>query len=612
MSTYVRSGETVHLHGTLSADKRLVAQYGGYGINNGYSTSTDGAVLKVGGAFTNDGAIILEGSVSQQSYLPNGGSTLQNTGVLTNNGTIAVRGSAFYFGPQEGPGALLVNQGVLLNNGEIYLGGKSGLYYSYAVNTPGLLEDNGVLHNTGEVVVSAFVEGYYNFHGDSPGQLDVNGSFVNDGTLLITGGNIGYGGVGATVNVTGVLTNAADGLISGGSTEGAGWLLDVHASGTLINAGALDITFSNDTGATLEVAGLLRNSGTLELQSGSGYYQGRTGGGRLDLTGTMINTGLVAVNDLTHLLGYNFGGGGATLNDSGVLANAGEITVFGGGFKDYYGRDIQSAPGLLTDSGQLTNTASGVITLAAAASGYQGAGGAMLSVTGTLSNAGLIAIDSGTAAAAATLLVTGTLTDTGAIVGGGVLLNQGLIDNGASGEIATASLLNDGTIATAANGVFLITSDLSSLSGASGVFDIAAASTLTLTGAVAASQTAIFDGNNATLAIGDAQAFAGVLDLDQRSTTLDFLSRHVTSASATGTSLAIGFGNGTTQDYTLAAPLTSGTTIGLQTDGKGGTDVVFSSPGSADPRSSPAGAYGSHISAARDMPSGTGLLHFAQ
>jgi hypothetical protein len=617
MTRYVQAGTTIQLTGTLAHGQELVALYG--------ASLTPGALLVVNDAATNAGTVFVDGA-----YGGGSGATLANYGTLTNAGLLRVSGAA---GAASAQGSgMLLNNGFLLNTGTIDLGGQpfSKYYYFYdrSSEVPGVLQNNGYLHNTGLVEVQGYEAQYYNFYGTSPGELNVAGVLVNDGTLQEDFGTLGYGVLGATVTVSGTLTNNADGLITGANELSAGPVLTITASGTLANAGTLDATFSNSTGMQIEVAGLLANSGTVKLEGGGGSYYGRTGGGELDLTGVMTNSGRVLVNDRSNTGSYNFGGSGATLNDSGVLSNTGSLVVYGGTVSSY---DVQQPGGLLLDSAMLTNEARGVITLTGGATGYAGAGGATFDVSGVLDNYGLTQIGAGGAEGAVlndtglvrnhgtialqgnslvaagvltdsgrlinnglitiaagsgaeanqglTVTAGGTLNNAGTIAGSGTLVNDGIIGSGGRGQtgglISVATLVNEGTVTVAPHSAFDISSNVPFVTGQ---FDIDAGATLTLMGTIAFGQTVAFEGNNGTLAIGHALAFFADLDLAQPHETLDFLNRDVISAIASGTRLEIGFAGGLAEQYVLTAPLAADTTISLQQDASGGTDVVFSTP----------------------------------
>jgi hypothetical protein len=81
------------------------------------------------------------------------------------------------------------------------------------------------------------------------------------------------------------------------------------------------------------------------------------------------------------------------------------------------------------------------------------------------------------------------------------------------------------------------------------------------------------------LALGDAAAFAGVLEGLRAGEMIDFLGLDVTSAKASGTTLAIGEAGGATLDLKLASPLPAGTGLVLTSDQHGGTDLQVQAPG---------------------------------
>jgi hypothetical protein len=202
--------------------------------------------------------------------------------------------------------------------------------------------------------------------------------------------------------------------------------------------------------------------------------------------------------------------------------------------------------------------------------------------SGTLIDRGLITLGAANAmgglASIMTITATGVLIDQSAIKGGGTIDNAGAIGSTASGataSISVADLLNTGTVTAAAGSSFLIGGPVTSQTGSTGSFVLMAGATLDLAGGVAAGQSALFAGAGGTLALGDASAFSGIIDCVQAQTSIDFLKLDVTSATSSGTTLAIGLQNGTTIDLTLGAPLPAGIALQLAPDGHGGTDLHF-------------------------------------
>jgi hypothetical protein len=155
-------------------------------------------------------------------------------------------------------------------------------------------------------------------------------------------------------------------------------------------------------------------------------------------------------------------------------------------------------------------------------------------------------------------------------------LNQGVV-YAADGLnlISGVTFLNDGTVENSSFASRLtIDSAISSDPGKTGLIALYDSATIALGGVVASSQTVAFFGDNDSLYLANAATFAGTLSGLGVSDLIDFLKQDITSASTTGDTLAIGVAGGETIDLALAAPL-SGLSLTLQSDGSGGTDLLF-------------------------------------
>jgi hypothetical protein len=212
---------------------------------------------------------------------------------------------------------------------------------------------------------------------------------------------------------------------------------------------------------------------------------------------------------------------------------------------------------------------------------YKPTGGTFV-VNGQLINSGRIILQNGTSGSAAgTLSISAgaTLTDSGSISHNGVLINQGTVLAQNGGEITTASLINDGTIQVAQNASFLINSVITNNAAASGVLNLSSGTDLTLDRSVASNELVAFIGNEATLTLGDAHHFAGVLEGLGAASLIDLVGLDATSAVAQGTTLTVDVAGQKPLHLTLSAPLAAGTTLQLTTDQHGGTDLLIQSPG---------------------------------
>jgi hypothetical protein len=176
----------------------------------------------------------------------------------------------------------------------------------------------------------------------------------------------------------------------------------------------------------------------------------------------------------------------------------------------------------------------------------------------------------------ATLALSGVLVNQGyiALQGGWSYISAGA-HHVTTGAIF-ATFINDGTVVVAPSGTFVVDSSsaISADPGDAGVFDISAQSTPTLADAVASSQTIAFLGSPASLLLGHAMVFSGMLDGLAPRDSIDFLHLEVTSASTSGTTLDIGLAGGSVLDLAMGAPLT-GVSFGLAGDGNSGTILTL-------------------------------------
>jgi hypothetical protein len=392
----------------------------------------------------------------------------------------------------------------------------------------------GTLLDSGRLVNEA--RGVIDVTGLHRGALmTVSGSFDNLGTLNIGSGLNAYDPVAAgTVAVSGILHNS--GYISVGGYRnpyGGGALLSISGSldnvGTIFVTGIYEPSQTGETGQTLEIAGVLNNRGQITLQSG-GINQNYPGvGGLLLDNGTLENSGTLTIEGKVGAVT------GGTVVVNGVFSNTGTV--------------MQQQDSRIVVNGSLTND--GAITIA---------GGV------------------GTAAGELAVMQRGVLSlGTGTIQGGGVLLNQGtIVAGGGFSVISGVSFINDGTVDISDSSLLTIDSAVTSDPGKTGVFNISGDGTLALNGAVAASETvSIFmDGYRNLLELGNAATFSGTLSGLGATDTIDFLKQDITSATTTGDTLAVGVAGGETIDLVLAMPLL-GLSLTLQSDGNGGTDLLF-------------------------------------
>ena len=318
---------------------------------------------------------------------------------------------------------------------------------------------------------------------DQTGQVTAaaGGRFVNDGTLEKTGGS-GVSAVTAPVTNAGVvvansgtLALTGGGVLGGTIGGGAGDVLlagsfDLAAGGTqsVWFASGAQLGAGADGAAVLHGAGTLASSGTVRLTGSSGPQVELAGGVTWRNGGTVIAAGDLA-----------FGAG----RDSGTLVNqAGASVRFAGDS----GFTVQpsGAAGLLVNAGTLSKT--------------NGSGTSRIAVP--VEDTGRVVVNSGTLAFDAGGSFAGSLSGSGALA-----FDGGIGTLAAEGRIATGELLiNGGTLLTATGSSPVISSDIA---GADGTLRIAGNSNLTVAGAVAPSQTILFDGAGATLTVADVRDF---------------------------------------------------------------------------------------------------------
>ena len=239
---------------------------------------------------------------------------------------------------------------------------------------------------------------------------------------------------GAVVGVSGDLSNAGvigvdDGDSQGGSTLTIG--------GTLTNTSSLDIGTGNgfSPAPTLVTLGGLDNTGTLTLNGGVG-------------TGANPSTLDVLAPAPTTLTGFNNLSGDALLEYA-----SGEITSIGAGAElTLNGPDARVADASDTAT---SSALTGLTSIGAAAFNAQSLvliNGAVVGVSGDLSNAGVIGVDDGDSQGGSTLTIGGTLTNTSSLdIGTGngfspapTLVTLGGLDN-------TGTLTLNGGVGTGAN-----------------------------------------------------------------------------------------------------------------------------------------------------------------
>jgi hypothetical protein len=568
MNRYFYPGTTFTTSGTLASTNDLF-------FKGGYQAAADGAVLRAIGHAENLGHIFLEGADAASTT----GATLLAAGVLTNAGYLRVGGSN-YSGSAllaiensvTNSGTISVNYGILGDGGQLLIAAgatltsapdSNALLTLQARSFEGMgsatLTDSGVLINgAGDTInVDGAAASYYD-----GAQLLVAGTLQNGGTLNVVSAQIFREDFyftpmnSGTINVSGVLQNT--GLVQIGGSEGFrgayggdGVLLD---SGTITNEGSITIAGFGGGSAycgTLDVTGVLENSGNIFLDPGANEISYGVAIGQLIDAGVMTNSGTLTLGGAQ--LNYVYQGSAATIfgvltntnaiaiqqdgtltiEGPGSLVNMAGLTVNGGAGSAYSsaetagGLDVEGSmenSGSLNFGGGLSGfdkpgyayggagaqiTVAGVFTNSGTVSGGGGSGGyryfggteyygtgATVTVSGLMTNAGLTELLAGTRSYAglygtgATLIDSGTLTNAGTIiVDGGPGIASALLTVTSAGTLAnTGTIEGTGTIDNAGLLIASGTISASTLSNV-GTLAIIANSALTIGSAITADAT---------------------------------------------------------------------------------------------------------------------------
>jgi hypothetical protein len=433
----------------------------------------------------------------------------------------------------------------------------------------------------------------------------------------------------------GDLTLAETSPISGSVVETAGGL-NISTSQTLTNSFADSSgRVSLAEGGTLSLTGSLTGSTVTFAENGNNKTGATIDGPGTLLTGKMVTTTVDNENDPNNGPGTALTlGGGATWSNSGTVADTGRIVLGGStiinnsgglfqfetpeaGISDSTGTtgtfinagtiDVGSNNGTSTNfSALLTNT--GTIDLQPGTLNLQ----ANSSIGGTVTGDGTLEFSGGegtiTAATSANLLVTGsavlTLDEKSTISGNlttnggtvlleknvglsGVVLDQGgvidldgnkltgaAVTLGSSGMLeghgtVAAPIVNAGTV-TAEKGLL----ELGNGASGNGVFDLSGASKLEFLGSATGVNISFLSGGAETLLLAKPGMVHGTISGFSATDTIDLV-----KTAATGLSYANGTLTVTGSTGTLAVLNFNGqyaqTNFGLQSDGKGGTNIFY-------------------------------------
>ncbi len=484
-----------------------------------HSISGGPASLAIAGDLTNGGTLILDSSASS------GGSTVMVGGMLANAGSIDLYGGS---GINAGRATLEVGSPApAIWTGQLTLSGSSVIEFqngtigsiasgaSIAING-----GNAFVANSGAPASNSALTGLTTNSGTlsltSGAVVDVSGSLTNSGSLFVDYVTSG----GSTLSIGGALTNASAVYVGGRATLdvqggflntgvvyfsysfGGGSTLSV--GGTLTNSGSIYIGNSSETLANTVTAAALANTGTIQLDGGSGTNTTET---TLAIAATpLVLTGSLSLYDHSQIV---FGDGGSI----GAIASGASLFLIGG---NAFVADAVS-PGSNSALAQLASNAGALELEGGEALQLQGdftnfntfyldlyyGGGSSVTVAGTFDNTGYFYIGNSGYTAGSTTVTTS------------YLLNTGTIDlNGGTGTSTYRAVIDvtSGAAPSLLTGTFNLYGDaLVSFAGSGSITGIATGATVLLNGAAALIANATDLSSNSALA--GLTSNSGILDL---------------------------------------------------------------------------------------------------
>jgi hypothetical protein len=325
--------------GTIDANQSagMTIQANGGTTNTGTLESTAGSTLTLSGTFTNAGGTIMAGA-----------SGLHLLNATVNGGVVRLSGDST----------------LLLEDATIHSGS------TLTNSATGLIEATFATNNTLGGTVNNSAGGVIQIDDDATVNLE-KGTYANLGavTLNSVGHETALGIIGTNVTLSGgtvTMSNDAGNYIVGSATtntltneetiQGSGSIGGGNGSIslTLMNSGIIDANQS--VPLTIQAAGGVKNSGTLEA----------TGGSTLALNGvTITNTGgtLEADTSVLHLTNAAVAGGAVTLTGASTLQLS-DGTVHGGTLTNSATGVIEATPGTNnTLGGTVDNSAGGVLQI---------------------------------------------------------------------------------------------------------------------------------------------------------------------------------------------------------------------------------------------------------
>ena len=343
-------GTFVQGAGTTSGSEPVVVEGGGTVEYTGGGTSH---VIERGSSDYLKGALVAGQTLTIEGNCTTFDAFVRAPADLANGGTIELESAACnrYAYLQIESGHTLTNTGTIVGKA----GSSSNLYLEGTVLSEGTVEDQSgaVLNEYGSLTNGA----HGTVKGIGSGHLAVHGTFVQGaGTtsgsepVVLEGGTVDFTGGGASHVIARGSTNYVTGALVAGQTltlEGNCTTFDVfvRAPADLANGGTIEL----ESAACNRYAYLQIESGHTLTNTGTIHAKAAGGAGELDVDGTVVNSGTVAID-----AGETLHGGGtftqhktgrlrtgiASKSSFGALAESGTATLAGtleivpvGGFK---------------------------------------------------------------------------------------------------------------------------------------------------------------------------------------------------------------------------------------------------------------------------------------
>jgi fibronectin-binding autotransporter adhesin len=421
--------------------------------------STGASIVTTSGA----GNLIISGQVNGS-----GGFTFGNTGNVTLSGVVTSAGPMILNGPgtvtlsgsgaNSGGGAVTINAGILVL---AKTAGTNALQGDITINNDGTLRlgASNQMPSANSVTITS-----------SAGLYDLNGNSDEIAGLTMTGGSV---------------------------TTGAG-TLSLASAGVTTNASASTATISGKLGlvaaTTMNIAdGAAASDLTISAVTSGAFALSKTGNGMLTLSGANTYTGATTVTAGTLSV--------ATIGNGGVAGNMGQATnaaanlVFDGGALQYTGATASTNRNFTIIAGKTAtiDVTTNNLTISGASTATNGGltktGAGTLTLSGTNLHTGVTTISNGTLSVAS-------------IGDGGVAGNLGKATN------AAGNLVFDGGALQYTGGSASTNRNFTIIAGKTATIDVTA-STLTMTGAAAATTGSLNKTGVGTLTLSGANAFTG-------------------------------------------------------------------------------------------------------